>query len=67
MAEYIFENKRLPLKTPVVALADKKHLAEDLKTLLSKEDAAVALKYCRQKEVKTGDFISFDTINHKVA
>ena len=51
MAEYIFENKRLPLKTPIVAIAGKKHLAEDLKMLLSKEDAETALKYCRQKEV----------------
>jgi len=66
MAEYIFENKRLTLKTPVVALADKKHLTEDLKMLLSKEDAAVALKYCRQKEMKSNDFISFDTPDHKV-
>ena len=66
MAEYIFENKRLSLQTPVVAIADKKHLAEDLKMLLSKEDAAVALKYCRQKEIKTNDFVSFDTPVHKV-
>lgn len=66
MAEYIFENKRLSFQTPVVAIADKKHLAEDLKMLLSKEDAAVALKYCRQKEIKTNDFVSFDTPVHKV-
>jgi len=66
MAEYIFENKRLSFQTPVVALADKKHLTEDLKMLLSKEDAAVALKYCRQKEMKSNDFISFDTPDHKV-
>ena len=66
MAEYIFENKRLPLKTPIVAIAGKKHLAEDLKMLLSKEDAETALKYCRQKEVKAGDFVCFDTPVHKV-
>ena len=66
MAEYIFENKRLPLKTSVVAIADKKHVGADLKELLSKEDADTALRYCHTKELKTGDFISFDTPVHKV-
>ena len=66
MVEYVFENKRLQLKTPVVAVVCKKHLQEDVKALLSKEDEKVALKYCRAKEVKAGDFVAFDTPDHKV-
>lgn len=66
MVEYVFENKRLSAKTPVVVLTAKDHLKENLNVLLSKEDAATALRYCRQKERKSGDFICFDTPLHKV-
>lgn len=66
MVEYVFENKRLNTKTPLVVLSGKDHLKENLNTMLSKDDAAVALKYARQKEMKTGDFVCFEMPSHKV-
>ena len=66
MVEYIFESKRMPLKTTVVAIADQKNLQKNLKELLTAEDEKIALKYCRAQEAKAGDLISFDTPIHKV-
>lgn len=66
MVEYVFESKRLSGHMPIVLLSDIKSVRQNIKDLLGKEDADIALKYYRQTERKIGDVISFDTLKHKI-
>jgi len=66
MVEYIFENKRLSAKMPVVAVINRKKIQQQLKELLSEDDVKTALKYSREKEFEKDGIFAFDTPNHKV-
>ncbi|MBO4294866.1 MAG: leucyl aminopeptidase [Alphaproteobacteria bacterium] len=66
MVEYVFEGKHLSANMPIVVLSDVKSVKQNIKDLLGKDDADIALKCYRHSERKAGDVISVDTLKHKI-